>query len=323
MKTAFQFLLACLSAGLLYACGGSTSDPATARAPQFASTVTAATSQNPADYYAVVQRVYVAYFGRPADPAGQVFFANNYVAAGAPTDILGVSQAYFTNPLVRDLVDAFGNSQESRDLYPGENAVFVNAIYRNLFNRDADQAGSDFWVNAINTGAMTRGSAAVSIMAGAQGTDNELIDKKLRVASDFTAALNTDQRRAAYSGLEANAIVRTMLASVTLATDVNAFGPTIEATINQLTGGGGGIYAQVASIIQNRCVGCHSANPTIPGYNPAPLGITFDTSDQIHARAAEIYDVVVVTRYMPFGNMTGMTNAERAVIADWYAQGAP
>lgn len=328
MKTAFQFLLACLSAGLLYACGGSTGDSSTARAPQFASTVTspviraAATSQNPADYYNVVQRIYVAYFGRPADPAGQVFFANNYVAAGAPTDLLGVTQAYFTNPLVRDLVEAFGNSQESQDLYPGENAVFINAIYRYLFNRDAEPAGSAFWVNAINTGAMTRAGAATSIMAGAQGTDSELIEKKVQVAGNFTAALNTDQRRAAYSGLEANAIVRSMLSTVTLATDVAAFQSTIEATINQLVGPGYD-YSKVASIIQNRCVGCHSANPTIPGYNPAPLGITFDTSEQIHARAAEIYEVVVVTRYMPFGNLTGMTNEERAVIAEWFAAGAP
>ena len=53
----------------------------------------------------------------------------------------------------------------------------------------------------------------------------------MKVASDFTAALNTPQRESAYSGLAANAVVRTMLASVTLATDVS-LRPTIEATIH-------------------------------------------------------------------------------------------
>ena len=322
MNTSIKHLLACACAGLLAACGGQSGEPATRTNQLAASTTTVTAAAVAADYMPVVQRVYVAYFGRPADPAGQAFFAGNYLAAGAPADILGVSQAYFTNPAVKALVDAFGTSQESMELYPGENAEFVNAIYRNMFNREADAPGRDFWVNAINAGAMTRGSAAVSIMAGALGTDDELISKKLRVASDFTAALNTPQRQAAYDGMAANAVVRAMLSTVTNFTDVNAMGPTIEATINQLLNAGN-IYAQVAPIIQARCVGCHSANPTIPGYNPAPQGIRFDTSEEIHARAAEIYDVVVVTRFMPFGNLTGMTQAERDIIAAWYAQGAP
>lgn len=322
MKTSIKQLLACLCAGVLAACGGQPAEPE-ARTTQLAAGTTSVTAAFvAADYNPVVQRVYVAYFGRPADPAGQAFFAGNYAAAGAPTDIMGVSMVYHSNPAVRALVDAFGTSQESSDLYPGENTVFINAIYRNLFNRDADPAGRDFWVNAINVGAMTRASAAISIMAGAQGTDDELITKKLKVASDFTAALNTPERQAAYSGLPANAVVRTMLGSVTNATDVNAFGPTIEATITQLINAGS-LYPQVAQIIQARCVGCHSAHPTIPGYNPAPLGIRFDTSDEIHAQAAAIYEQVVLTRYMPFANMTKMTEQERTVIANWYNQGAP
>jgi uncharacterized membrane protein len=28
----------------------------------------------------------------------------------------------------------------------------------------------------------------------------------------------------------------------------------------------------------------------------------------------------VQTRYMPLGNLTGMTDAERATVASWYAQ---
>lgn len=321
MNTSSKRLLACACAGLLSACGGQPGEPA-ARAPRFAASTTVHAAAVAADYNPVVQRVYVAYFGRPADPAGQAFFANNYNNAGAPLDIRGVSDAYFTNAAVRGLVDAFGTSQESMDLYPGANAEFVNAIYRNLFNREAEPDGLAFWVRAIDIGAMTRGSAAIAIMAGALGADDELITKKLRVASDFTLALNTPERLAAYDGMEANAVVRAMLGTVTNGTDVNAMGPVIEATINQLVNAGN-IYARVEPIIQTRCVGCHSASPSIPGYDPAPKGITFDSSEEIHARAADIYNVVVLRRIMPFGNITQMTEAERAVIADWYNQGAP
>jgi uncharacterized membrane protein len=70
-------------------------------------------------------------------------------------------------------------------------------------------------------------------------------------------------------------------------------------------------------------VGCHSAHPTIAGFSPAPLGIMFDTSAQIHAQAGLINTYAVETQFMPYGNMTHMTDAERAVLGQWYAAGAP
>lgn len=68
-------------------------------------------------------------------------------------------------------------------------------------------------------------------MAGSQGTDTALIDLKTKVASDFTTALNTPTKQSAYSGMPANVVVRTMLASVALSTDVNTFPSMIEAAI--------------------------------------------------------------------------------------------
>jgi uncharacterized membrane protein len=44
-----------------------------------------------------------------------------------------------------------------------------------------------------------------------------------------------------------------------------------------------------------------------------------ETRQQIDARAERIA-VTVQTRYMPIGNLTGMTDAERAAVAGWYAQ---
>ncbi|WP_182915706.1 DUF4214 domain-containing protein [Massilia cavernae] len=222
------------------------------------------------------------------------------------------------------LVDSFGLSQESRDLYPGDNKVFLAAIYRNLFNRTPDAVGEAFWVAALDGGHITRGSAAISLMAGAQNEDRTLVDVKVKVASDFTTALNTPSRRAAYDGLAANAVVRQMLADVTLATDPGSFPQKIEATIESLAGGKDqAMHAEVVAIIEARCVACHSSSPTFPGFSPALLGIRYNTSDQIRAGAFGIYANVVQTQFMPYGNFTGMTDAERAVIATWYNMGAP
>ncbi len=184
-------------------------------------------------------------------------------------------------------------------------------------------AGKDFWVNAINQGFVTRASAALSIMAGAQSTDITIIDKKSQVATAFANSLNTDTKRAAYDGLAANVVVRTMLSTVGLDTDVVAFQPSIDSTITTLVNNKSTqLFASVAAIISQRCVGCHSSHPTIPGFSPAPLGIRFDTAAQIHAESDRI-GINVASEFMPFGNMTGMTTAERAVIADWIAKGAP
>jgi uncharacterized membrane protein len=77
--------------------------------------------------------------------------------------------------------------------------------------------------------------------------------------------------------------------------------------------------AQIAEIINNRCVACHASKPTQPGFVEAPLGIVLESSQQIVDRAERIA-FTVQTRYMPIGNLTGMTETERATVASWYAQ---
>jgi uncharacterized membrane protein len=77
--------------------------------------------------------------------------------------------------------------------------------------------------------------------------------------------------------------------------------------------------AQIADIINNRCVACHASTPTQPGFLEAPLGIVLESSQQILDRAERIA-FTVQTRYMPIGNLTGMTDAERSTVASWYAQ---
>jgi uncharacterized membrane protein len=82
-------------------------------------------------------------------------------------------------------------------------------------------------------------------------------------------------------------------------------------------------FAQVQPIIQQRCVPCHSATPTVPGFTAPPNGVTFDTPDQIVARAQQINEQAVVARTMPFGNLTNITQSERDRLGAWVKEGAP
>lgn len=77
--------------------------------------------------------------------------------------------------------------------------------------------------------------------------------------------------------------------------------------------------AQVRPIIEARCVACHSARPTL--VPAAPLGVMFDTPEQIRARGIRIHAQTVITRVMPQANRTNMTPYERAVIAAWHEDG--
>jgi uncharacterized membrane protein len=82
-------------------------------------------------------------------------------------------------------------------------------------------------------------------------------------------------------------------------------------------------FAQVQPIVAQRCVPCHSATPTNAAVSAAPKGIMFDTPQQIAARTADIYQQAVVTRNMPLGNATGMSQPERDMLAAWIQEGAP
>jgi uncharacterized membrane protein len=81
-------------------------------------------------------------------------------------------------------------------------------------------------------------------------------------------------------------------------------------------------FARVQQVVAARCQPCHSQHPTYPGTTAAPLGVTLDTPEEIHARASRIQELAVSSQAMPLGNATEMTPAERDLLARWIAQGA-
>jgi uncharacterized membrane protein len=71
-------------------------------------------------------------------------------------------------------------------------------------------------------------------------------------------------------------------------------------------------FEQVAPVFAARCAPCHSGAS-------APLGIQFETHEQIEARIDDIERQAVQTRAMPPGNQTGMTEEERTLLGAWIA----
>jgi hypothetical protein len=159
-------------------------------------------------YNDAIQKLYVAYFNRPADPAGLTFWSNAVTAANGDTTAVAA---------------AFSTSAEYTATFNGmTNAQVVAAVYQNLFGRPADAAGAAFWTNALNNNTITVGNVVTSIAAGAQGTDGTIVTNKVAAATSFTAAVDTQAEIAGYAGVAANAAAKTWLSGITDANSLSA-----------------------------------------------------------------------------------------------------
>jgi uncharacterized membrane protein len=81
-------------------------------------------------------------------------------------------------------------------------------------------------------------------------------------------------------------------------------------------------FNRVRTIVGQHCVNCHAPVPTFPGLAAAPGGVLLHEPAEILRHAQRVHLQVVVTRMMPLGNVTQITDQDRAVIAAWIKAGA-
>ena len=81
-------------------------------------------------------------------------------------------------------------------------------------------------------------------------------------------------------------------------------------------------FAEVQPVFQARCQPCHATKPTQQGFIAPPKGIVLETQAELRAHAASINRQVWMTRVMPPGNLTTITDDERRLIARWVKGGA-
>ncbi|HYX34803.1 MAG TPA: urate hydroxylase PuuD [Oligoflexus sp.] len=75
---------------------------------------------------------------------------------------------------------------------------------------------------------------------------------------------------------------------------------------------------RIMEIVQARCTGCHATQPVLMG-GPAPKGVILENSADVERHAISIFIQTVQTKIMPLGNITHMTEDERAEISRWFA----
>jgi uncharacterized membrane protein len=76
-------------------------------------------------------------------------------------------------------------------------------------------------------------------------------------------------------------------------------------------------FSEVQQVLDARCLSCHAEKPSFQGLAEAPKGVKLDTAERINAQRLQIHQQTVLSRAMPPGNLTGMTDAERALLDRW------
>jgi len=82
-------------------------------------------------------------------------------------------------------------------------------------------------------------------------------------------------------------------------------------------------FAEARAIVAAHCTSCHAADPAHRGFAEPPRGVALETPQDMRHHAEAIRRQAVLSHAMPLGNETGMTEAERARLGAWIAQGAP
>jgi hypothetical protein len=168
-----------------------------------------------------VQKVFIAYYGRAADPVGLRYWETQLESSGGN---------------LASIMNSFGNSLEATTLFGSLNGTAkINMLYQQMFGRDADFAGLMYYSQQLTAGTMTAASIAQNVLDGASGTDSTIITNKLAVAKAFTTAIDTATEIASYAGDVAAAAVRTMLSTVNETTLSAYF--DVATTINVLVSG--------------------------------------------------------------------------------------
>ncbi|MBC7602947.1 MAG: urate hydroxylase PuuD [Ramlibacter sp.] len=74
-------------------------------------------------------------------------------------------------------------------------------------------------------------------------------------------------------------------------------------------------YAEVQKVLEQRCYMCHGAQVQMKN-------MRVDSPALAKQHAVAIYQMAVVSKVMPINNATGITDAERALIGQWFQAGA-
>jgi len=108
-----------------------------------------------------VAKLYVATFNRAPDAAGMNYWVN-------------------TGMSIEQIAQSFFDQSETQTLYPTgtSSSSFVTSVYDNLFNRTPDTEGLNYWVQQLDSNAVSKQNFILAVVNGALNSDATILDNK-------------------------------------------------------------------------------------------------------------------------------------------------
>ena len=186
-----------------------------------------------------VAEIYVATFMRAPDTAGLLYWSDH-----AGLNIEQIAESFFHQP-------------ETEAKYPDSMSptVFVTTIYNNVFNRDPDPAGLEYWVDGLTNGSITKSEMIITVVNGAQGQDQRILDNKTEVGLYFAQNAASATLEQAYEVManvtSEGSSVEAALAEIDILADHNTIppAPIMDLTINIDTIEGSDIDSTINGLI--------------------------------------------------------------------------
>jgi hypothetical protein len=118
-----------------------------------------------------ITELYIAYYDRAPDSTGLDYWLNS-------------------TQTIEQMAQSFAQQDETKAKYPDtlSTTEYVNTIYQNVYNREADATGLAYWVNALDSGLVSRGDMIIAIVNGATGDDQKVLDNKVVVGIAYADA---------------------------------------------------------------------------------------------------------------------------------------
>jgi len=255
-----------------------------------------------------VAKLYVATFNRAPDAGGLAYWTN---------------ESFGGNPTLSNIAQSFFDQSETQILYPLStlNRDFILAVYQNLFNREPDTDGWNYWEEELNSKAISKNEFILAVINGAldndDGMDATTLTNKTTVGLSFAEA-----------GLEDVDDARTIMSGVTdnysTVTDALAsFGISLYESQSTLTI----LFSNdVMPVLENKCLACHK-----PGGINEELLITDTASTYTniitnnYTNTVDVDSSLLLSKSIGInhggGTILGTEDIEYQTLKDWITQG--
>jgi hypothetical protein len=130
-----------------------------------------------------------------AEIATEVDVTGLYVSVldRAPSDI-EIDYWIKTDMEIEDISSSIMVQPETEEKYPADLSIedLIQNVYLNVFKRSPDSEGFDFWHKQLSTTDLTMSTFILSVVNGAQGDDEKLINNKTGVGLAFAKSKSKD-----------------------------------------------------------------------------------------------------------------------------------